>query len=102
MRRMIAATLMLGIIGAAYAASPAEAPPAAGSPSAAQIVERVIAARGGVSAWQNLRSMTWKGKLGAGATTYEVVTKGQLETKQRDETMLPFTFEYKRPVKTRL
>jgi len=102
MLRTMAVTYMLGVICTAHAAAPAEAPAGAGNPSAAQIVERVIAARGGITAWRALQSITWKGKLGAGATTYEVVTKGRLETKQRDEAMLPFTFEYKRPVKTRL
>jgi hypothetical protein len=70
--------------------------------SAAQIVEKNVAARGGLAAWHNVRSMVWKGKIGAGATTYEVVEKGKLRTKQRDETQLPFTLEFKRPLKTRL
>lgn len=70
--------------------------------SAAQIVEKNVAARGGLAAWRNVQSMVWKGRLGAGATTYEVVEKGKLRPEQRDEAQLPFTMEFKRPQKTRL
>lgn len=70
--------------------------------SAAQIVEKNVAARGGLAAWRSVQSMVWKGRLGAGATTYEVVEKGKLQPKQRDEAQLPFTMELKRPQKTRL
>lgn len=70
--------------------------------SVSQIVEKNVAARGGLSAWHGVQTMVWKGKMGAGATTYEVVNKGKLETKQRDETFLPYTLEFKRPQKTRL
>jgi hypothetical protein len=87
-----------GALGAA--ADPPAAVPA--HLSAAQIVEKNVAARGGLSAWRGLKSMVWKGKIGAGATTYEVVEKGKLRTKQRDEAQLPFMLEFKRPLKTRL
>ena len=40
--------------------------------------------------------------MGAGATSYEIVSHGKLEAKQRDEAQLPFTLEFKRPLKTRL
>lgn len=71
--------------------------------SATQIVERNVAARGGLASWQAVQSMSWKGKMGAGGTTYETVTpKGQLEQKHRDEMLLPFTLEFKRPLKSRL
>jgi len=102
MLRTTATTVILGFTSALGAAVAAE--PSAGTPglSAAQIVERVVAARGGAAAWHELHSLTWKGKMGAGATHYEVVTKGKLETRQRDESMLPFTFDYQRPLKTRL
>lgn len=71
--------------------------------SAAQVVEKNVAARGGLAAWQAVQTMSWKGKMGAGATTYAVVTpKGKLEQKQREETQLPFTLEFKRPLKSRL
>jgi hypothetical protein len=97
---------------AAASNPPAAVPPATAKPvpaptlpamSAAQIVERNVAARGGKAAWEAVQTMTWKGKMGAGGTTYETVTpKGQLEQKHRDETLLNFTLDFKRPLKSRL
>jgi outer membrane lipoprotein-sorting protein len=92
-----------GAFAVTAGAPPAATPPAAPSHlSAAQIVEKNVAARGGLAAWRHIQSMVWKGKMGGGATTYEVVEKGKLRTKQRDEAQLPFTLEFKRPLKTRL
>jgi outer membrane lipoprotein-sorting protein len=100
---------------AAAAAAPAAAGPTPAGParaavepaapahlSAAQIVEKNVAARGGLAAWHSVRTMIWKGRMGAGAATYEVVSRGKLDTRQRDEAQLPFTLEFKRPLKTRL
>ena len=84
------------------------APAAARAPSlpalsAAQVVERNVAARGGLAAWKAVQTMTWMGKMGAGATTYETITaKGTLQQKQRQEPQLPFRLELKRPLKSRL
>jgi hypothetical protein len=93
-------------LGAGAATPPATVQPGAAVAlprlSAEQIVERNVAARGGLAAWHGVHSMIWKGKVGAGATSYPVVTKGHLEIKQRDETLLPYTLEIKRPIKTRL
>jgi hypothetical protein len=86
----------------AATAGPAAAEAAPAHLSAAQIVEKNVAARGGLAAWHSVQTMIWKGQMGAGATTYEVVSRGKLETKQRDEAQLPFTLEFKRPLKTRL
>ncbi|MBS0389239.1 MAG: outer membrane lipoprotein-sorting protein, partial [Proteobacteria bacterium] len=50
-----------------------------------------------------VQALAFKGKMGAGATTYEAVTeKRQLERKEREEMMLPFALESRRPNKTRL
>jgi len=103
---------------AAAARAPAARAPAAAAPaaaaapshlsappphlSAAQIVEKNVAARGGLAAWHGVRTLIWKGRMGAGATSYEIVSHGKLEAKQRDEAQLPFTLEFKRPLKTRL
>jgi len=71
--------------------------------SAAQIVDKNVAARGGLAAWHAVQTMSWKGKMGAGATTYETVSQaGKLQTKQREEAQLPFTLDFKRPLKTRI
>jgi outer membrane lipoprotein-sorting protein len=84
--------------------APARAVPASlPAMSAAQVVEKNVAARGGLPAWQAVQTISWKGKMGAGATTYAVITeKGKLEQKEREETLLPFRFEFKRPLKSRL
>jgi hypothetical protein len=77
--------------------------PALPSLTAAQVVERNVAARGGLAAWQAVQTMTWKGKMGAGGTVYVTVSpKGQMEQKHRDEMLLPFTLYFKRPMKSRL
>jgi len=93
---------------ATIAATPAPTVSAAPGPAlpsltAAQIVERNVTARGGLAAWQAVQTMSWKGKMGAGGTVYETVSpKGQLEQKHREEVLLPFTLEFKRPMKSRL
>src|SRR5258708_33384004 len=47
--------------------------------------------------------MTRKGKLGVGTCSYAtVVFAGKLQTRTREEAQLPFTLEFKRPLKTRL
>jgi outer membrane lipoprotein-sorting protein len=71
--------------------------------SAAQIVDKNVAARGGLAAWRAVQTMSWKGRMGAGASTYSTVSPaGKLQTKTRDEAQLPFALDYKRPLKTRL
>jgi hypothetical protein len=89
---------------ATAAAAPARVPTASlPAMSAAQVVEKNVAARGGLAAWRAVQTMSWKGKMGAGATTYAVITpKGKLEQKEREETQLPFSLEFKRPLKSRL
>jgi hypothetical protein len=109
------AALLLPCIVAAAAAAPAAAPavapavapapaPVALPPlSAAQVVEKNVAARGGLTAWKAVQSMSWKGTMGAGGTRYVTVSPGgQMQTKEREEMRLPFTLELKRPLKSRL
>jgi hypothetical protein len=96
---LVLAAVLLPVLAQAQAPAPVKLP----SLSAAQIVDKNVAARGGLQAWRGVQSMTWKGTMGAGATTYSEVTKGgKLETKTRPEAMLPFKLDYKRPLKTRL
>jgi hypothetical protein len=71
--------------------------------TAAQIVEKNAAARGGLATWRAVKTMSMKGKMGAGATTYATVTPaGKLQMKEREEAQLPFTLDLKRPLKSRL
>jgi hypothetical protein len=96
---VLAAVLLPVVALSADATAPVKLP----SMSAAQIVDRNVAARGGLPAWRGVQTMTWKGTMGAGAATYTSVTPGgKLETKTRPEAMLPFKLDYKRPLKTRL
>jgi hypothetical protein len=71
--------------------------------TAEQIVERNVTARGGLVAWKAVQTMSWKGKMGAGGTTYMTVSaKGRLQQKEREEMQLPYRLEFKRPLKSRL
>lgn len=81
------------------------APPASAAlptMTAEQIVERNVAARGGLSAWRGVTTLAWKGKMTAGGSSYAEVVNGKLVTKERPETELPFRLELKRPNKSRL
>jgi outer membrane lipoprotein-sorting protein len=85
-------------------AAPA-APVAASLPAmaAAQVVDRYVTASGGLAAWKAVNALEFKGKMGAGATTYEAVSKKlTLERKEREEMQLPFVLQSKRPNKQRL
>ena len=71
--------------------------------SAAQIVDKNVEARGGLAAWRKVQTMSWKGMMGAGGSTYATITpKGQLRQGEREEMQLPFRLEFKRPLKSRL
>jgi len=108
--------LMVTALHAAPAPTAAAKPPAAATPApkdarapslpaltAAQIVERNASARGGLAAWKAVQTMSWKGKMGAGGTTYMTVSpKGKLQQKEREEMQLPYRLEFKRPLKSRL
>jgi hypothetical protein len=80
--------------------------------SAAAIVDRNVAARGGLQAWRAVQTMSLEGKLGAGgnrrATLPVPAQQGPMPNlngiAQRpvDETELPFVMELKRPRKMRV
>jgi outer membrane lipoprotein-sorting protein len=84
--------------------------------TAAQVVEKNIAARGGAQAWHGVQTMSWSGKLDAGAgdsvarsrrfaqnqghlnrMTHENVA----DDKTDNQVQLPFKHEMKRPNKSR-
>jgi len=85
--------------------------PTAGKLSAAEIVDKNVAARGGLQAWRAVETMTLKGKMGAGgnqrATLSTPVPGGKpnqrpvLPTRRVEEVYLPFLIELKRPRKMR-
>ena len=113
---IVGLVLMATALNAAAAPKPAVNPAAVATPAPAvaraptlppltaeQIVERNVTARGGLAAWKAVQTMSWKGKMGAGGTTYMTVSaKGRLQQKEREEMQLPYRLEFKRPLKSRL
>jgi hypothetical protein len=111
LRNFTALCLFLALAASAFAADTAA--PAARL-TAEQIVERNVAARGGLSAWRSVQTMTMEGKMGAGGNqraTLPIPIPGQvgrrngsrvLPQRPAEEAMLPFRMELKRPRKTRL
>jgi hypothetical protein len=82
--------------------------------SAAQIVDRNVAARGGLEAWRAVKTMSFAGKLGAGGNqraTLEVPSPAQAvgrkggqsipSLRPAEEMQLPFLMELARPRKMR-
>jgi hypothetical protein len=88
-----------------------EVPQATSNLSAAQIVERNVAARGGLQAWRGVQTMSLTGKLPAGGnrrTAMPVTARRPNEQAQTplparptEEVQLPFVMELKRPHKMR-
>jgi len=105
--------LMGILISLAFAVSLAAAADNPASPaklSAAEIVDKNVAARGGLQAWRAVQTMSLAGKLGAGgnqratlAVPTPSVRPGQQFTAHRplEEVQLPFLMELKRPRKMR-
>jgi hypothetical protein len=101
-------------ISTAFAISLAAAPKNASSQaklSTAQIVDRNVAARGGLQAWRAVQTLSLQGKMGAGGnqrTTLSVPVPHRKElantlpSRPAEETQLPFLLELKRPRKMRL
>jgi hypothetical protein len=86
-----------------------------GTLTAAQIVEKNVAARGGLQAWRGVQSLKETGKMGAGGNdraTQSVEIPGARRPgkamplpsnpRLKEEAQLPFTLELERPRKLRL
>lgn len=109
MLRKMLAILILPAFAISLAA--ADTPVAAPKLSAADIVAKNVAARGGLQAWRSVQTMTLTGKLGAGGNQRATLSvpnpagrKAQgLIAPQRpvEEVQLPFALELKRPSKMR-
>ncbi len=106
MSRPIPVICLLALLPlAARAAEPA----AGASLSAAQIVERNIAARGGLNAWRSVKTLTWSGKMAAGGNRRPTLPMADPQSKASplparpaEEMQLPFVMQLKRPRKSRL
>ena len=103
---VVCISLALGI--SLFAAGDA---PTGSNLSAAAIVERNVAARGGLQAWRAVQTISLQGKLGAGGNqraTLAVPLQGQtpnlksIPQRPVDETQLPFVMELERPRKMRV
>ena len=77
--------------------------------SAAQIVDKNVAARGGLAAWRAVQAMTLTGKLGAGGNQRAALAPPNrqpdniiLPKRPAAEVQLPFVMDLKRPRKQRL
>jgi len=104
---------LLGIlISTAFAVSLAAAPNNASSQaalSAVQIVDKNVAARGGLQAWRGVQTLSLQGKMGAGGNqraTLPTPTPNPKEVtlprRPAEEVQLPFLMELKRHRKMRL
>ncbi len=100
--------LSLFVAAAALMASAADRSQPPAQLSAAQIVEKNIAARGGLSAWRKVHAISLSGKIDAGASTRPVLLdrkrKGARPTppKPVEQVQLPLLIEMKRDHKSRV
>ena len=86
--------------------------------TAAQIVEKHVAARGGLSAWRAVQTLSLSGKMDAGSGSADASQRLAIERRSRNvkgaapkpaepaepekQVQLPFVFEMKRPLKSRV
>jgi len=123
------ATLLLGLLSCLFFiraplaadTKPGLTKPAPSNISAAQIVEKHVAARGGLQAWKTLQTLSVSGKMDAGAgdsalrsdrmprlgvgpppTPARPGAAAAANTAGPKQVQLPFTLEMKRPRKSRL
>ncbi len=122
-RLVLIAIATLCVPGAPWAAvGRAEPAQAAARLTAVQIVERHIAARGGLQAWHGVQSMAWNGRMEAGFAdstarsqryvSSAMVRNGKMErmalldaekkAQAEKQVELPFLLEMKRPDKSRI
>jgi len=103
----VAATLALG---ASFVAA-ADTPQSGAKLSAAAVVEKNVAARGGLQAWRSVHVIAFTGKMAAGGNRRATIpvpmpdpkaTPEALPKRPAEETLLPYTLELARPRKMRL
>lgn len=78
--------------------------------SAAEIVNKNVAARGGLEAWRAVKTMSWKGRLGVGGNQRAPLpvsgggkngAKIPTDPRPKEEIQLPFLMKMERPRKVR-
>src|ERR1035441_3720863 len=91
-------------------ATAADTTPSRASLSASEIVNKSIAARGGLQAWRSVQSISWTGKLGVGGNQRAPIPISKpgkkavplpTDPRPKDEVQLPFVMEMDRPRKER-
>jgi len=89
----------------------ADTPSAPAGLSAAQIVDKNVAARGGLQAWRAVQTLSLQGKMGAGGNQRTALPVPVANSKEfvntiphrpAEEAQLPFLMEMKRPRKVRV
>jgi hypothetical protein len=105
----ICLALALAVPNARAVAAEAAAPQA--KLSAAAVVDRNVAARGGLAAWRAVQTLSMEGKMAAGGNRRETLGLPNPDKKARklevplrpaEEAQLPFLMQLKRPRKMRL
>jgi hypothetical protein len=113
---MLGKSLVIFVICISFAhtislATAGDIPPSRVNLSAAAIVDKNVAARGGLQAWRAVQSMSMEGKVGAGGNqraALPVPVPGRnpsqtiLPQRPAQEVQLPFVMELKRPRKMRI
>jgi hypothetical protein len=108
LRKMLVLVNSLALV--ASMASAADTAPAKPNLSAADIVSKNIAARGGLQAWRAVQTMSMEGKLGAGGNQRTPLpmpmpgkgdAKLQVPARPKEEVQLPFVMKMERPRKVR-
>ncbi len=108
LRKFLGVSISIAFSVSLAAGSNASSPQ--GQLSAAQIVDKNVAARGGLQAWRAVQTLSFQGKLGAGGNqraTLAVPDPNQssmqpiLPRRRADEAQLPFLMELKRGRKVR-
>src|SRR4029077_17275910 len=129
-KKLLIPGVLLGLcsslgLAAAPSQAPAQAPqsrPALGNLTVAQIVDKHVAARGGLQAWRAVQSLTLTGKMDAGAgdspaRSARIARSGRAPTanaaltptvagtekgEAEKQVQLPFVLQFKHPHKSRL
>lgn len=104
--------IFVGVMLAASLAPATDTHSSRGNLSAGEIVDKNVAASGGLQAWRSVQTLSFQGKLGAGGNQRAALalprstdkSKGGMIVPQRpsEETQLPFLMELKRGHKSRL
>lgn len=103
MKRWLVSLAVVAVSGAVSAQTAAPS-----TLSAGEIVDRNVAARGGLTQWRSVQTLTMRGKLEAGGNNRPTIAVPGIRPadmpaqRLKEQAQLPFVLELKRPRKTRL